>query len=110
MSSIVARDRSTGGSILGYGSHRDSCACRFPYSFENLLRLVTEDTFNPATFSGLRVPVGVNREFPEIASDPRLQRQHPTNKIRLIRCLISDDFRVALQQKIRTELGLRDQV
>ncbi len=72
------------------------------FSFDNLLRLVMEDKFNPATFPDLRVPTGVNKEFPNIASDPQLQRQHPTNKIRLIRCLTSDheDFRGALERRI----------
>jgi len=96
------------GSGLGKQDPEFQHLVAIPYSFENLLRLVTEDTFNPATFSDLRVPTGIDRGFPEIASNPRLQRQHPANKIRLIRCLTSDDkdFRGALERKIRTELGL----
>jgi hypothetical protein len=68
------------------------------FSFNNLLQLIMKDKFDPTTFPDLRVPAGVNKEFPNITAAPWLQRQHPTNKIRLIRCLTSDyeNFRATL--------------
>ena len=59
-----------------------------PYTFANLFRLLTTPIFDPGDFeTNLLVPPGVNPSFPDCARKPEWTRQHPTNQIRIVRCL-----------------------
>lgn len=71
------------------------------YTFDNVLKLATSDTFNPTEWSGgITFPPGVNPAYPDLDADPLLKRQHPTNKIRLARLLTADHLG-ALEQYAR---------
>lgn len=72
-----------------------------PYNFDNVWRLINSHSFEPAIFDGLKVPVGADPTFPNLATRPLWRRQHPTNQIRLIRCL-SADFTDQLRQRLDT--------
>jgi hypothetical protein len=71
-----------------------------PYTFHNVLALACADTFNPLAFSDeLLVPDAVDRSFPDMDANPGWRRQHPTDKIRLARCLTAD-FLIELRQRV----------
>lgn len=75
-----------------------------PYTFDNVLRLVETKEFYPTDFDSiLLVPPGADRTFPDFNRKPLWRRQHPTNRIRLIRCL-THDFLGPLQRKVRVQL------
>jgi hypothetical protein len=61
-----------------------------PYNFENLQKIIESLVLDPGDFEGLRVPPGTDEHFRNLASRSLWRRQHPTNTIRLIRCLSAD--------------------
>lgn len=72
-----------------------------PYNFQNLLKIIrNKDRFDPTEFPNRIVPHGINNDFPDISSNQNLMKQHPTNAIRLIRCLIHD-FKQPLNELIK---------
>jgi hypothetical protein len=76
-----------------------------PYNFANLWRVINDHSFDPTGFADLRVPPGADPTFPNLATRPLWRRQHPTNQIRLIRCL-SADFSDQLRQQLDTTISV----
>jgi hypothetical protein len=75
-----------------------------PYSFDNVLMLARNEPFDPTVFgSTILLPTGTDRNFPDLSGKPKWRRQHPTNAIRLIRCL-TYDFRRSLESKVGLQL------
>ena len=71
----------------GKAEFRDVVAV--PYTFENVYRLVESETFDPLTFPGLKRTIGPEEDFRALHGGG-LTQQHPTNKVRLIGCLLHD--------------------
>ena len=71
-----------------------------PYTADYLIALGRTDSFDPRSVpGGVRVPVGIDQSFPDIGANPTWTQQHPTNKIRVARCLTAD-FHMFLQEKM----------
>jgi TIR domain-containing protein len=61
-----------------------------PYTFDNVWPLLRDSHFDPRSIPDVRSSVGPGADFPALSMRPDWRRQHPTNTVRLIRCLQYD--------------------
>lgn len=75
-----------------------------PYTFDNIINLLESRSFDPRNFkTTLLAPSGLDTSFPDFVDKPLWKRWHPTTKIRLVRCLTSDEFLRAIEAKVVLE-------